>query len=123
MAKSSGGGINSRNVKSVSVRTGSAARAQNPRGVSQIGQALSNHATDTSKRLTKSVEPVRGAAMPGVKLGNELATNVGGGGPGTGRTTMRSGSQQGLTPAKPMAAGHDILNDFGPDSAGVRGRR
>jgi hypothetical protein len=93
MASKAGGGINSRNVKSVSVRTGSAARAQSPRGVSQIGQNLGNHSTDNSgKKLTKSVEPVRGAAISSVKLGNEVAASTVCG-PGGSRTVMRSGGQ------------------------------
>jgi hypothetical protein len=55
-------------------------------------------------------------------LGNQLSTNVGKGGPGTGRTVMRSGSQsqhgaavQGSTPPP-----RDILSEYGPDMPGRR---
>jgi hypothetical protein len=50
-------------------------------------------------------------------MGNRVALNVKGGGPGTGRTVYRSGYQamhgaavQGSTPAP-----RDILSEFGPD--------
>jgi hypothetical protein len=122
MAKSrSGGGSTSRNVKQVGVRNGASARGITPAHATQIGPALGNRAME--KQTNYRGEPKFTAAPKSVPLGNEVAKNVGGGGPGTGRTVMRSGSQQGLTPAKPMAAGRDILNDFGPDSAGVRERR
>jgi hypothetical protein len=61
--------------------------------------------------------------MPQVPLGNQLSTNVGKGGPGTGRTTMHCGSQGSY--GKPSAgegkigpnAGKDILSDFGPEKS------
>jgi hypothetical protein len=119
--KGSGGGLGSKNVVRPNVRTGTAARAQNPRGVSQIGQNLGNHSTDNGgKKLTKSVEPVRGAAMPGVgavKLGNQVAAETVCG-PGGSRTVMRSGSQAQTGPVagSPRPGGGDILSQFGPDS-------
>ena len=125
MASKSGGGSTSRNNVRPAMRNGQPARAQNPRGVSQIGQSQGNHSMDSSgKKLTKAVEPVRGAAMPDHRLGNETA-KAAGQGPGAGRTVMRSGSQTQTGPVAGNVApqGRDILNDFGPDSAGVRGRR
>jgi hypothetical protein len=127
MAKSSsGGGSTSRNVVRPGVKNGMPATRINPRGVSQLGSSMGNHSMDSgSKKLTKAVEPVRGAAMPGVKLGNEVAKNVGGGGPGAGRQVMGSGTQgqHGGVAGSVKPAGRDILSEFGNDSAGVRGRR
>jgi hypothetical protein len=124
MASKSGGGSTSRNNVRPGVRNGQPARAQSPRGVSQIGSSMGNKAMNDPKKLTKAVEPVRGVAMPDHRLGNETA-KAAGQGPGAGRTVMRSGSQaqQGPVAGTPKPTGRDILNDFGPDSAGVRGRR
>jgi hypothetical protein len=119
------GGIGSRVVKQQSVRTGQPAKEMRPKGVSQIGQSLGNHSMDSGgKRLTRSVEPVRGASMRSVPLGNETAKSAGSG-PGAGRTVMGSGSQgqHGGVAGSVKPAGRDILSEFGPDSAGVRGRR
>jgi hypothetical protein len=102
MASKSGGGSTSRNVVRPGMRNGQPSTRINPRGVSQIGSSMSNHSMDSSgKKLTKSVEPVRGASMPGVKLGNEVAKNVGGGGPGAGRQVMGSGTQGQHGPVAP----------------------
>ena len=112
-------------IKQVGMRNGQPARGINPRGVSQIGSSMGNHSMDSGgKKLDKSVEPVRSAAMPGVKLGNEVSASTVCG-PGGSRSVSRSGSQgqQGPVAGKVAPQGRDILNDFGPDSAGVRGRR
>lgn len=53
--------------------------------------------------------------MRQVPLGNDLATNVGKGGPGAGRTVYRSGSQAQTPPAREMPAGRDTLSEFGPE--------
>jgi hypothetical protein len=121
MASKSGGGSTSRNVVRPGVRNGQPARAQSPRGVSQIGSSMGNKAMNDPKQLTKSVEPVRGASMPDHRLGNETA-KAAGQGPGAGRTVMRSGSQgqQGPVAGKVAPQGRDILNDFGPDIPGRR---
>ena len=105
----------------------------NPGGADQLGQATSNHVTGDmggrSTKLPNPATPMIAGKMPGVgatKLGNEVALNVGGGGVGTGRTLYgQSGvqGQHGPVAGSTKPAGKDILNDFGPDSAGVRGRR
>jgi hypothetical protein len=121
-----GGGIGSRIVTKQPVRTGQPAREMRHKGVSQIGSSLGDHATDAGgKALTRSVEPVRGQRMASVALGNEVAKNVGGGGPGAGRTVMKSGTQAQHGPAAgtPKPAGRDILGAFGNESPGVRDRR
>jgi hypothetical protein len=93
-----GGGINSRQRVEKPVKYGVNARAINERGVSQIGQSMGNHITEGRRKVDGAVEKVRGELRPaggpgGIKLGNELAGNVGKGGPGVGREVMRSGAQ------------------------------
>jgi hypothetical protein len=122
-----GGGINSRVNKSVGVRNGAPARGVSPKGVSQIGQGMGDHATGSGKilrggaeRLVQGVGPAGGS----VPLGNEVARNVGKGGPGAGRTIHKTGSQQGMpvTP-RPIGPTRDTFSEFGPDSANARNRR
>jgi hypothetical protein len=91
-------GSRSRNVVEKGVRVGNRSSNVNERGVSQIGQQLSNHTTEGSGKLGRAAENVYGGRAPqggpgGVELGNSRALNVGGGGPGTGRDVSRSGSQ------------------------------
>jgi hypothetical protein len=63
----------------------------------------------------------QGQGYQPVKHGNELATNVGKGGPGTGRVTYASGSQgtHGAVAGNPSPRGapmsREILGEFGPE--------
>ncbi len=130
MANRKGGGIGSKAMNAPTTYfTGQPSTRINPKGVSQIGQQMGNHSMESGgKPLTRSVEPVRAGAvgaMGSVRLGNECALDVGKGGPGAGRTVMRAGGQgqHGPVAGSPAPTGRDILNDFGPDSAGVRGRK
>lgn len=91
------GGIGSRNVNPQGVRNGAPARGINPAAVAQLGGVYGDHATDHTKVLPYRGEsylvgktPAGGGAVP---LGNQLATNVGKGGCGTGREVMARGSQ------------------------------
>jgi hypothetical protein len=91
-----GGGLGSSVVVQKPVRTGSGSASTRPAGVAQIGQAWGDHASDaknanTGYRGERLHNPDRN--FQPVKFGNEVALNVGAGGPGTGRTVMRSGSQ------------------------------
>jgi hypothetical protein len=121
-----GGGINSPVKASPGVRNGASATGVPPAGVSQFGSAIGNHATGSGKALRGGAEKYStvGPAGGRVPLGNEVARNVGKGGPGAGRVVMRSGTQQGM-PVTPRAIGptRDTLAEFGPDSANVRNRR
>src|SRR5215471_296120 len=117
MKKLSGGGIQSNKNVKVGVQTGGPNRAINSAYPSQLGAHFGNHSEKGDTGKTGAVKMEAGSALPS-KLGNELATNVGQGGPGTGRTVYRSGYQalhgaavQGSTP-KPV----DILNQYGSDS-------
>src|SRR5262249_55892212 len=80
-AKSGGGATMNKNV-SPPVRTGSPRRGSSPGSVDQLGQATA----------FRKEEIDRGPALQS-KLGNEIALNVKGGGPGKGRETFRCGSQ------------------------------
>jgi hypothetical protein len=99
-----GGGPQSKNVVRPNVRTGKGSESARPAGVSQLGQMQGDHVTthgggDTGYRgerlhNDRSFQPV--------KFGNELALNVKGGGPGTGRTLHGQSGSQGChgTPAQ-----------------------
>jgi hypothetical protein len=80
-AKSGGGATMNKNV-SPPVRTGSPNKATSPAAAAQIGASTS----------FKKEQVDAGRALPSV-LGNEKALDVGKGGPGAGRTVMKSGSQ------------------------------
>ena len=88
-------------MKEVGVRTGQKPTGVNPAAVSQIGSSLGNHVTDGSTKLAYRGEPYRTKTPIGVPLGNAIATNIGKGGPGTGRTVMVSGSQCQTGPVNP----------------------
>jgi hypothetical protein len=120
MGNQPGGGIGSRSVNPQGMRVGTPARGINPGAVAQLGATQGNHATDHSKILPYNGESYLVGKTPAggaVPLGNQIATNVGKGGPGAGREVMRCGSQTGVSPVRsPVATGRDILNEFGPNS-------
>jgi hypothetical protein len=127
MGNKKGGGIGSKATNAPTTYfTGQPSTKVSPRGVSQIGSSMGNHAmNDAGKILRGQPEPVRAGAMGkmgNTELGNACALDVGKGGPGTGRVTSQSGSH-GLVTNPAPTRGRDILSDFGPDSAGVRGRK
>ena len=91
-----------------------------PGGVSQMGTAIGGkmrgEGRHTSQSAAVNIEQ-RKAPLP-VQHGNQVALNVGKGGPGTGRTIYASGSQatQGpVAPGNPPAKNKDILGAFGKD--------
>jgi hypothetical protein len=96
-----GGGLGSRVVREVGVRNGASARVVSPRGVSQIGSAIGNKATESGKVKGNPVEAAHRGPLPAglsVPLGNECATK--GLGVGGGRTLYgKSGSQMYFAPA------------------------
>jgi hypothetical protein len=96
MRGSGGGGYGSRNVVESRVRTGTGSRGTHPGGVAQLGQHVGDKATHgEGKGSGYRGEPLHNnRSFQPVKFGNELATNVGRGGPGAGRNLHgQSGSQ------------------------------
>jgi hypothetical protein len=105
----SGGGRTHVEVKQ---RLGARAEGIRPGAVSQIGTAID----------PKARTPMKGP-MPaggGVPLGNAIATNVGKGGPGAGRTVMPCGTQgmHGPVAGQVRPQGRDILSEYGPEISG-----
>jgi hypothetical protein len=91
-----GGGSGSRVNKEVGNRLGNRSDITNVRAISQIGQTLGNHVTETRKTTDPREKTYTGrlpAGGPGgVPLGNETAARCAAG-PGGGREVMKSGSQ------------------------------
>jgi hypothetical protein len=83
-------------------------------GAGQIGTALGSHITnrdDTGFRGAKLQGAYRPAGSPGsIPLGNRVALNVQGGGPGKGRDVMRTGSQG--THGQPASGNPPPQRDF-----------
>ena len=101
------GGGNSKLVHP-GIRTGSPSRGSSPGSADQLGQ---------STAFKKDKIDAGPAYNAGGKYGNELALNVGKGGPGTGRTVQPCGSEGTFGPVNPgnSAPARDILSAFGPD--------
>jgi hypothetical protein len=101
MAKLSGGGITSNKLVKPGVRAGARTTQKvDVGGVSQIGQAMGARRRDNVVTTQSSAKPMfQGNAQAATPLGNELATNVGKGGPGTGRTIYDRGTQAQTGPA------------------------
>lgn len=91
MNAKSGGGITSNKLVRPSVRTGQSATGITPGYTAQLGTSQGNHSEQGTSKYRG--EPMRTSKPLSVPLGNQVALNVGKGGPGTGRTVMASGSQ------------------------------
>src|SRR5262245_42537277 len=94
-----GGGFGSNKHTRVEVHYGQQSKGRNPRAVSQIGQSMGNHATEHTGKMNRNevIERMQHPAptAAGIGLGNELAGNVGKGGPGAGRKLYgQSGSNK-----------------------------
>jgi hypothetical protein len=93
-----GGGYGSRQHVETKVRTGSGSKSTRPAGVSQIGYAVGDHTTNRPGSSGYKGEKLHGPAernFQPTKFGNEVALNVGKGGPGTGRTLHGQAGSQG----------------------------
>jgi hypothetical protein len=121
----SGGGLGMNKNVSPPVRTGTGAHNARPAGVAQLGYAVGDHATHSGKSTGYKGEALHGPASRNfqqTKFGNEVALNVGKGGPGTGRTVYHCGTQatQGPVAGNPKPGGRDILGSYGPESSRPR---
>ena len=122
MAKAvSGGGINSRVVKQVDIKSGSPnLTAYSPRGVSQIGAAQGSRLDRAGSFTTRnSALPYSdGQKRDFVPLGNSLTNNVGPGGPGSGRVLYGQGGTQQMHGAPVQGSSPkpvDLLSQFGSE--------
>ena len=89
-----GGGIASRVNVQPSVRTGSGSKGISPGWVGQKGQMQGNKITHVQGTTNYTGEKkFTGQNFNPVPYGNQVALNVGQGGPGKGREVMRTGSQ------------------------------
>jgi hypothetical protein len=84
-----------------SVRTGSGSRGTRPGGVESIGKIYGDHVTNKDSTGYRGPKFHDNRSFQPVKFGNEVALNVGKGGPGTGRDVHASGSQQQWGDANP----------------------
>jgi hypothetical protein len=120
MAKLSGGGITSNKLVHPNVRTGPASsNKMDPRGVSQFGYSPGSTLDRSGSFTTKnSALPVNAGTMTQVPSGNQVALNVGQGGPGAGCTVYRTGTQQmhGAPVRGNAPQGRDIFAQFPPET-------
>ena len=92
----SGGGIGMSKNVSPPVRTGVGSRSARPAGVAQIGQSQGSHVTAQSESRYRG-EPLHNERnFQPTKFGNEVALNIGRGGPGSGRTLYGQSGSQGM---------------------------
>ena len=117
----SGRGITSNKLVRPAVRGGPPnTRAVSPAAVSKIGLAVGTHVMGNGGREVKRPnQPLVTGTPPQVPMGNQIALNVGKGGPGSGRVVHRSGSQSThgpVNPGGPQPAPVDLLGQFGPES-------
>ena len=107
-----GGGIASKQHVSIPVRTGTGSRDVMPGGAAQLGQKQGDHVTREGSTGYRGEPLHSGRSFNPTKFGNELAGNVGKGGPGAGRTLYgQSGSQGRHGPVagspRPQGRGYD----------------
>jgi hypothetical protein len=115
---SGGGGYGSRVHVEKPIRTGSGSYATTPGYTGQLGNKQGDHITRGGSSGYRG-EPMHvGRSFQPVPFGNQVALNVGKGGPGTGRDVHASGSQGthgGADPGNPRPQQGDILNQYGPN--------
>src|SRR5258708_6893927 len=89
----SGGGATMNKVRSVGVKAGPPnTKIVSPSAVAQQGNSKGNHVMERGT-VRRPPDPLVQGTRPQVAMGNAVATNVGRGGPGVGRTIHASGSQ------------------------------
>jgi len=98
---------------SIPVRTGSGSRGTDPGGVGQLGNKVGSHVRGQSDTGYRGEPLHSGGSFQPVPFGNQVALNVGRGGPGTGRDVHACGSQgaHGSVAGTSRPQGRDILNN------------
>ena len=107
-------------VRPVDVRPGlPQTKVVSPSGASSIGRSKGNHVMDGGRTVQRPPDPLVAGVRPQVPSGNEVALNVGRGGPGAGRTVSPCGSQgqwgpanSGLPPITPTPGGGPAGHGF-----------
>jgi hypothetical protein len=106
--------LHSKNVVQQSVRTGSGSRGTRPGGAESIGKSYGDHITNKDSTGYRGPKFHDDKSFQPVPFGNQVALNVGKGGPGTGRTLYGQSGQQGQhgpVAGSPRPRGRDILNN------------
>jgi hypothetical protein len=101
--KGSGGGLGMNKNVRVGVRKGAGAKAINHAGAAQLGQRQGNHVTHQGATRYGGVDLYSdGPGYNKAQYGNEVAKNVGDGGPGKGYVQYGQSGSQGChgTPAQ-----------------------
>jgi hypothetical protein len=113
MKGSGGGGYGSRPHVEKSVRTGTGSRGTRPAGVAMFGQIQGSHVTSNRESDYRGERLHNDRSFQPVKFGNELALNVGKGGPGKGREVLPCGGQgtHGSVAGTRSPAGRGILTN------------
>jgi hypothetical protein len=99
-----GGGYGTRQHVEKPVRIGKGSYGTRPGGAASLGQVYGNHVTNRDHTGYRGPKFHTDQVFhSGVKYGNEKALDVGGGGPGTGRTIYEHGTQcqTGTNPGNP----------------------
>jgi hypothetical protein len=119
MPKLSGGGIQSN--KYVTSKSGGKVEPiphkASPAGAAQLGRAVNYAKEPLQQGRGYSQGPQRETGVAQAKY-NSATT-----GPGSLRTTYRSGSQAPTPPAEPMPPGRNTLAEYGPEISGPSRRR
>jgi hypothetical protein len=119
-AKSGGGPNMNKNVR-VPIRSGPPnTKVISPAASANIGISKGNHAESGTVR--RPPEPLVQGTRPQVAMGNAKALDVGKGGPGSGRTVYRSGSQSQHGAANPGSGDLPRTPGGGPGGFGFTGK-
>jgi hypothetical protein len=121
-ARRTGGGIQSSVNRKVGIHGGSrTTNVVSPAGLSQYGTAQGGKLKQAGSFTgINSATPVFAGTKPlPVPFGNAKATDVGSGGPGTGRTVMRTGSQSlhGTASGPAAVQGRPIFPEYPPETS------
>ena len=118
-ARSGGGAMMNKNVKVTTTHGSPNTRKVSPEAVANIGIKKGNHSMDGGTVKRPDV-PLYKEVKAFVRMGNDLAKNVGKGGPGAGRTINPTGSQMQHGPARQPEGPVMPAQGSGPGSFGFR---
>jgi hypothetical protein len=112
-----GGGINTKQHVRPTVRGGPPqTKIISVSAAADIGVKKGDHAMGNGRNLRRPADPLVQGTRPQVALGNQVALNVGRGGPGAGRVIHSSGSQGQQGKANPGVQGGSPFLPGNPSS-------